>query len=156
AFVNLGLLGWDGGYGVWATGNLGASGTKSFVEPHPYDASKVIRYVALEGPEAGTYFRGRARFQDRTATIDVPEDFRLVTDAEGLTVQITPIGEMASVAVVSMSLDSIVVKSTRDVEFFYLVNGIRHSQKEFQPIGFGREYMPESPTAAMPLAYTPV
>jgi hypothetical protein len=62
-----------------------------------------------------------------------------VTDAEGLTVQVTPIGEMASVAVVSMSLDGIVVKSTRDVEFFYMVNGIRRSQKEFQPIGFGRE-----------------
>src|SRR4029077_17827740 len=49
--------------GVSYFGGLAGTGTKSFVEPHPTDASKLIRYVSLEGPEAGTYFRGRGRFQ---------------------------------------------------------------------------------------------
>jgi len=31
-----------------------ATGTKNFIEPHPTDASKKIRYVSLEGPEAGS------------------------------------------------------------------------------------------------------
>jgi len=31
----------------------------------------VIRYVSLEGNESGTYFRGRAKFQDGVATIEI-------------------------------------------------------------------------------------
>jgi len=49
----------------------------------------------LEGPEAGTYFRGRARFSHGMARIEAPESFRLVTDEKSLTVQITPIGQVA-------------------------------------------------------------
>jgi hypothetical protein len=49
-------------------------------------SSKVIRYMALEGPEAGTYFRGTAGTSGKKAVIEVPESFRIVTDEEGLTV----------------------------------------------------------------------
>lgn len=152
-----GILGYTFGtatYGVFSGGNTGASGTKSFVEPHPSDASKVIRYVSLEGPEAGTYFRGRGKFQNGLATIDVPEDFRMVTDSEGLSIQVTPIGELATVAVVRIDLDEILVRSSRNVEFFYTVNGVRKTQRDFQPIGPGSEYMPRSADARMPLYLT--
>jgi len=138
-------------YGVFANGNLGATGTKPFVEPHPTDASKVIRYVALEGPEAGTYFRGRGKFQNGQAVIDVPDSFRMVTDAEGLTVQITPIGaELTTANVVSASLDQIAVRSNHDVEFFYLVQGVRKAYKDWQPIAEGAEFAPGSPTDRIP------
>jgi hypothetical protein len=138
-------------YGVFANGNLGATGTKPFVEPHPTDASKVIRYVALEGPEAGTYFRGRGRFHDGQAVIDVPDSFRMVTDTEGLTVQITPIGaELTTANVVSASLDQIAVRSNHDVEFFYLVQGVRKAYKDWQPIAEGAEFVPNSPTDRIP------
>lgn len=137
-------------YGVFAGGDFGGTGAKYFIEPHPTDASKVIRYVSLEGPEAGTYFRGRGRFENGLATIDVPEDFRLVTDTEGLSVQVTPIGELASVAVVRIGLDGIVVKASRDVEFFYTVNGVRKTHKHLTPIGPGTEFMPRSADAKMP------
>src|SRR5262249_2359588 len=90
-------------YGVFAGGNFGGTGAKYFVEPPPTDSSMVIRYVALEGPEAGTFFRGKARFQNGFAAIEVPEDFRLVTDPEGLSIQVTPIGEFANVAVVRIA-----------------------------------------------------
>jgi hypothetical protein len=112
-------------------------------------------FVALEGPEAGTYFRGKGRFQRGTAVIAVPESFRMVTDSEGLSIQVTPIGEMATVAVVSLGLDRIVVKGSRDVDFFYTVNGVRQAFKDWEVIQSNTHYVPEEPGARMPLVYAP-
>lgn len=143
-------------YGVWSTANYGGAGAKFFVEPHPTDPSKVIRYIALEGNEPGTYFRGRSRFDRGLSRIRVPEDFRLVTDSEGLTVQITPIREMASFAVMKADLNEIVVRSSRNVEFYYLVQGVRRSHKHLTaPIGSGSEFMPKSADATIPRSLTP-
>ena len=138
------------GYGVYAVGDFGGTGAKHFVEPHPRRADLVIRYISLEGNESGTYFRGRGRFQNGLATIEVPEDFRLVTDSEGLSVVATPIGPMATVSVASIGLDRIVLRGSRNVEFFYLVNGVRKTHRHLTPIGEGREFMPETPVAKMP------
>ncbi len=148
-------LGGSSFYGVYSIGNMGASGTKPFVEVHPTDPSKTIRYVALEGPEAGTYFRGRGRFLDGWARIPVPESFRLVTDGDGLTVQITPIGEMASYAVTQVGLDEIIVRGSKDVEFFYTVNGVRQTFKDWEVIADTGEYTPRSADARMPQAFSP-
>ena len=154
AYLSEGYLGYHTAsvnYGVWSAGPSGASGTKSFVDPHPTDPSKVIRYISLEGNEPGTSFRGRGKFQRGTARIAVPEDFRLVTDAEGLTVQITPIGALATVAVLRMGLDEIVAGSSRDVEFSYLVQGIRKTYADVGPaIGDGTEFLPRSPEDTIP------
>ena len=154
-----GILGWAPGggpiYGVYSYGNTGATGVKQFVEPHPTDAGKVIRYVSLEGNEPGTYFRGRGKFHRGMARIVVPEDFRLVTDEEGLTVQVTPIGAMATVGVLKMDLNEIVVQSSRNLEFSYLVQGIRRSHKHLtSPIGEGGEFAPQSAEARMPASLT--
>lgn len=143
-------------YAVFAFGDYGGNGAKYFVEPHPRQADMVIRYVALEGPESGTYFRGRGKFQNGLATIEVPEDFRMVTAEEGLSVQITPIGEMANFAVLRVGLDRILLKASRNVEFYYLVHGIRRSHKHLKPVGPGQEYMPDSPDATMPAYLTEV
>jgi hypothetical protein len=142
---------------VSACGNGGTnySGTKSFVEPHPTDASKTIKYISLEGPEAGTYFRGRGRFQRGLATISVPEDFRMVTADEGLSIQVTPIGDMATVAVMHIGLDRIVVKGSRNVEFFYTVNGVRRAFAKHEPIAEDNFFVPESPDFVMSLVYSP-
>jgi hypothetical protein len=138
---------------VWAVfglGHIGASGTKYFLDPHPTDASKVIGYIALEGPEAGTYFRGRGKFERGMAKISIPEDFRLVTDAEGLTVQVTPIGAMATVGVLKIDLNEIVVQSSRNVEFSYLVQGVRATFKDTKPIFQAGVFRPESAESTMP------
>ena len=145
-----------GPWGVFAGGNIGATGTKHFLDPHPTDPSLTIAYVSLEGPEAGTYFRGRARFQNGMARIPVPEHFRLVTDAEGLTVQITPIGAMATFAVMKMDLDEIVVQGSRNVEFSYLVQGVRASFKDLVPLRRGGEFAPRSADAKIPEWLSPV
>ena len=154
-FLTGGVLGLSG-YGVYSFGDFGGTGAKYFVEPHPLQADMVIRYVALEGPESGTYFRGKGKLQNGVATIEVPEDFRLVTDAEGLSVQVTPIGGMASVGVLRIGLDAIVVQGSRNLEFFYLVNGVRRSHKHLKPVGPGQEFMPETRDATMPAYLTEV
>ncbi len=142
-----------GPWGVFAIGTLGATGAKSFVKVHPTDPTKVIRYVSLEGPEAGTYFRGTEETRNGMAVIQVPESFRLVTDSEGLTVQLTPLGELATMAVVSEDLNQIVVRSSHDVKFHYLVNGVRQTFKDWQVIVDGG-YMPESPRQKLPASFS--
>jgi hypothetical protein len=138
------------GYGVWFSGNLGGTGTKNFVEPHATDPTLVIKYVALEGREAGTFFRGTATTVNREAVIEVPEDFRIVTAEDGLTVQLTPLGQLSMMAVVSEDLYQIVVRSQRDVKFHYLIQGIRRAYSNLQPVTATLEYMPASPDDRMP------
>ena len=156
AFQVSGVLGYtpDGGttkYGVFSIGNTGVvNGVKSFVEPHPGDASKVIRYVSLEGRESGTYFRGSARTVSGEAVIEVPEDFRIVTDEAGLTVQLTAIGAPPTMYVASKSLRRIVVRSEKDLEFDYLVQGVRRAYKDFEPVAEGMEFAPRSAEDRMP------
>jgi hypothetical protein len=144
-----GVLGYST-YGVYSFGNMGASGTKPFVEPHPTDPTKVIRYVALEGPEAGTYFRGKAVVKDGVATIEVPESFRIVTDTEGLTVHVTAVGRASQTWVESADLNRIVIGATPDVQINYIVHGVRKAYKDWQVIANNVEYVPMSPTATMP------
>jgi hypothetical protein len=129
-----GALGFSSTVGVHSFGDYTGTGAKYFVQPHPTAAGKVIKYIALEGPEAGTYFRGRARFERGVAQIPVPEDFRLTSTEQGLTVQITPVGDFAQYAVIRHDLHMIVVKGSKDVEFFYQVNGVRSGYPQLQPI----------------------
>lgn len=148
----LGYFNGSSGLAAFFFGDTGASGTKSFVEPHPTDASKVIKYVSLEGREAGTYFRGTARVVGGQARISVPDDFRMVTDDEGLTVQLTPIGAAASMYIVSEDLNEIVVASNRNVTFHYQVNGVRRAFKNFEPIqDSGTTFMPDRADSRPPL-----
>lgn len=143
-----GVLGYSGSYGVYSFNDIGAVGTKAFVEPHPTDPSRQLVYVALEGPEAGTYFRGRGRFKAGRAAIAVPEDFRLVTEEEGLTVQITPIGR-ATAWLTRLGLDGIEAESTADVEFCYLVNGFRRNYRSHQALQPNTLFVPEGFGARM-------
>ncbi|MCB9881896.1 MAG: collagen-like protein, partial [Planctomycetes bacterium] len=113
------------GFGVYSDGNFAVTGMKNFIQPHPTDASKQVHFVCLEGNESGTYFRGSDRLVNGVCVIEVPEDFRLVTEARGLTVQVTAIGLPAALWVESRDLDRIVVRGNADLEFDYFVNGVR-------------------------------
>jgi hypothetical protein len=151
-----GYLGLGPSAGVFFFNGLMGTGTKSFIEPHPTDASKVIKFVSLEGNEAGTYFRGRGKFQNGLATIHVPEDFRMATSPEGLSIHVTPIGRMATVAVESIGLDRIVVRGSRDVEFFYMVNGVRRAYPHVETIVENERYLvPKSADARIPVYLSP-
>jgi hypothetical protein len=142
--------------GVESIGDFLATGLKSFADPHPTDPSKMIDYVSLEGRESGTYFRGTASTIQGEAIITIPEDFRMVTDSEGLTVQLTPVGAPASMYVVSEDLNQIVVHSNRDVKFHYMVNGVRASFKDHQPIASSLGvFTPLSAESTMSTAFSP-
>jgi hypothetical protein len=136
-----------GGCTAWAIygqGDFGGTGAKYFVEPHPTDPSKEIRFVCLEGPESGTYFRGTARIVNGSAEIPIPESFRLVTSEKGITVQVTPIGEAAILFCEKRSLGQILIRGSRDVEFDYLVHGIRKAYEDLEPIADNRDFVPRS------------
>ncbi len=139
-----GVEGQSTGFGVFSRGDFGGTMAKYFVEPHPTDPSKEIRYASLEGNEVGTYFRGTGHLVQGQATIVVPEDFRMVTDGDGLTVQLTPIGRAAGLYCVSRSLDRIDVAGAEDVDFDYQVNGIRKAFVGFQSIHDNVAFVPRS------------
>jgi hypothetical protein len=131
------------GYGVYSNGNFAASGEKDFVHPHPHDPSKQIHFVCLEGNESGTYFRGTAHLTDGRAVLEVPEEFRLVSESQGLTVQVTALGPDAGLWVESKTLDRIVVRGHRDVEFDYFTNGVRRGYADVKCIRDNHAYVPE-------------
>lgn len=53
-------------------------------------------------------------------------------------------------AVVSIGLDRIVVKGSRNVDFFYTVNGVRRTFKNHDPILSGTGFMPSSAETRIP------
>jgi hypothetical protein len=135
----------NGHGGAFSGGITSFNGTKNFVEPHPTDPTKQIRFTSLEGPESGTYFRGTARTVNGFATIKVPEAFRMVSSEDGLTVVATPVGKLAVMAVVRQSLDEIVVQSSQDVTFHYMVNGVRRAFPLHDAVEENFFYVPNSP-----------
>ena len=68
----------------------------------------------------------------------LPEDFNLVTSSEGITVQVTPIGDCNGLYVSKKSNSTIIVKElgngTSNAGFDYHVNGIRIGYEDYQPI----------------------
>jgi hypothetical protein len=130
ADLGSGRLGfWNGGtpFAIYSNGNahvqgnFTASGTKMFVQPHPTDAGKEIRYIAVESPSPEIYFRGTAQVQQGISRIDVPEHFRLVARRGTYSTLVTPVGDMATVAVVSENENGIVIKASRNVKVHYVV-----------------------------------
>ncbi|HKE01391.1 MAG TPA: hypothetical protein VKE69_10310 [Planctomycetota bacterium] len=154
--VGYGVLGQTqspSGWGVYSDGKFGATGSKSFIQPHPTDPSREIHFTCLEGNESGTYFRGTSKVVGGVAIVDVPEEFRLVSEGSGLTVQLTAVGKLAVLCVESSDLRRIVVRGSEDVEFSYFVNGVRrgfakhewsHTNTSFVPrergVPFGTQY----------------
>jgi hypothetical protein len=81
----------------------------------------------------------------------VPESFRIVTDPDGLTVQVTPIGaDFTMTTVASANLDQITVRGNHDVDFYYIVHGVRKAYKDWQVIADGTEFVPRSATETIP------
>lgn len=120
------------GYGVLSLGRFSATGSKNFIQPHPEDASRNVLFVCLEGNENGTYFRGKGTLKGGVAEIEIPEEWQLVTEDEGITVQLTVVGSPARVWVETETRKRIVVRGTEDCRFNYLVNGVRRGFAEYQ------------------------
>ncbi len=115
---------------------LVTDGRKMFAQDHPADPTKQIVYVSLEGPEAGTYIRGTAELVNGKAVIDLPEHFSLVTNDEGLTVQLTSRGEWLQLYLVETTTKRIIVREVqgKSGQFDYLVQGVRKGYENHQVI----------------------
>jgi hypothetical protein len=131
------------GWGVISYGASGATGQKNFIQPHPSDPSLEIHFYSLEGNESGTYFRGSEQLAEGLRVIEVPEEFRLVSSPEGLSVQLTAVGAPALLWVESKSLDAIVVRGNADVAFDYTVNGVRRGFEEVEFFATNQGFVPE-------------
>ena len=138
-----GALGYEAGttdYGVYSVGNAHVQGTftatnnKGFVQPHPSDASKEIRYISLEGPHTEVYFRGTAQVSHGVSRIPIPQHFRYVADASTYSTLVTPVGAMATVAVIAEGPEGIVVQASRNVKIHYVVYAEREAVRNSDPV----------------------
>ena len=127
-----------GGLGLYIEGNLTASGTKNFIQEHPTNPDKAIVYTALEAGEAGTYIRGSSALVKGRAIIDLPEHFGLVTNNEGLTVQVTPTGLCNGLYVASKSNAQIEVVElaggASNTSFDWIIYGVRKGYENYEVI----------------------
>jgi hypothetical protein len=122
---------------VTVSGNFTVTGVKNFAMPDPADGSKAIYFTSLEGPEAGTYYRGTAKTVNGEAIVKLPGYFARITEAERMTVQLTPVGAFGQVYVASRTPEQIVIKTAKgadDVEFDYFVQGIRKGYLDYQTV----------------------
>jgi hypothetical protein len=97
----VGVLGQDpvggGGFGLFANGNVGASGTKPFMIDHPLDpANKFLKHFAMESPEVLNLYRGNVILDaSGEATVTLPDYFTSVN--KNFSYQLTAIGSQTNV-----------------------------------------------------------
>lgn len=129
-------------YGVYSDGDFAATGSKSFLQPDPSQPGRAIRFSALEGNESGTYFRGTAELVGGRAELPIPESWRLASEADGITVQLTAVGASLGLYVVEQSRERIVVGGERDGTFHFLVNGLRRGYADHEDLVENRFFRP--------------
>jgi hypothetical protein len=143
---------------------IASNGPKSFLQNHPTDPSRLMAYVALEGPEAGTYTRGSGSIRGGEARIALDPTFALTTDPDiGLTAVVTPRRPRADLYVASVSTKELVVRSGStspdEVGFDYVVNGLRVGFENhpviFESSRFPNATVPSPEAAGLRLAAMP-
>ena len=122
--------------GVTVTGDFTVTGgTKNFAVVDPANSKSAIYFAALEGPEAGTYFRDPARMKDGEAVIDLPGYFSRITEPERPSLQLTPLGTWGRLYVAEKARDRLVIRAapdTSDIEFDFLVQGVRKGYLDYE------------------------
>ena len=120
---------------ITVPGNFTVTGVKNFAVVDPADSKQALYYTALEGPEAGTYYRGSAKTVNGVVVIELPGYFTRLTENERMTVQLTPVGAPGQLYVAEKSAEKLVIKvasGTTDLEFDYLVQGVRKGYLDYE------------------------
>lgn len=88
----IGVQGEGGDYGVYAVGDSGASGVKTFNIDHPLDPdNKTLRHFSIESNEVLNLYRGTATFDNNgSTTITLPKYFNAIN--KDFSYQLTPVG----------------------------------------------------------------
>jgi hypothetical protein len=120
---------------ITVPGDFTVSGVKNFAMVDPANSKQALYYTALEGPEAGTYFRGTAKTVNGEVVIELPGYFARLTETERMTVQLTPVGAPGQLYVAKKSPEKLVIKVAKgsdDLEFDYLVQGVRKGYLNYE------------------------
>jgi hypothetical protein len=119
-------------------GNLSVKGKKEFIQDDPTDPTKQIVFVALEGPEAGTYTRGSAQLKNGEVTIFLPEAFAKATSEKGLTAIANCVDECNGLRVALVTPTQLVIRETQhgksNARIYFLVQGVRKGFENHQAI----------------------
>ena len=93
------------GYGVFSSGNLGASGTKSFVIDHPADPeNRYLRHYCTEGAEPLNAYSGVAVLDDNgVAQVELPDYFATIN--RDPRIQLTAVGAPMPMLHVAQEID---------------------------------------------------
>jgi hypothetical protein len=130
-------------YAGYFVGNVHVSGTltataKPFVQPHKTDPTKEIVYISVESREHVVVIRGKATLTNGVAVIEMPGDWIQVAAGEGITVNLTPMGQWAPLYTESATLSEVVVRSAsggpQDVTFSYYITALRDGFESHEPI----------------------
>ena len=119
---------------LYVSGDLTVTGTKNFEVDYPGDPTKKIIYVALEGPEAGTYIRGTAVCENPETQIVFPDYFRVVTAQNGLTANLTPRNSFSNLYIKELTNEKLIVGCEVGKSFDYVVFGVRKGYENFEVI----------------------
>lgn len=113
-------------YGAY---KIRGSGTVSFVQNHPEDASRVIVHHAPEASEVAVYTRGSGQLEDGFARVVLDPTFQWTANPDlGLTAHVTPREFIdGSLAVEKVSTTSLLVRGPEgaDTPFDFMVWGLR-------------------------------
>ncbi|MBT6440127.1 MAG: hypothetical protein HOK72_10535 [Flavobacteriales bacterium] len=85
-----------GGYSIYANGDLGASGIKTFSIDHPKDPeNKYLRHFSIEANEVLNVYRGNAEFDTNGDAVVVLPDYFDMVNNDNVSYQLTPVGGYA-------------------------------------------------------------
>ncbi len=119
-------------------GTINVQGWKGFDIKHPTKENHRLRYVCLEGPEGGVYYRGILKDSE---FIELPDYWKDLVDTKTITVHLTPIGTYQYLYY-TVAKNRIIVKnhSNLPTHCSYIVYGDRKDGERLIP-----EYKGNSP-----------
>jgi len=119
-------------------GSINVQGWKGFDIKHPTKENHRLRYVCLEGPEGGVYYRGILKDNE---FIELPDYWKDLVDTKTITVHLTPIGTYQYLYY-TVAKNRIIVKnhSNLPTHCSYIVYGERKDGERLIP-----EYKGNSP-----------
>ena len=119
-------------------GSINVQGWKGFDIKHPTKENHRLRYVCLEGPEGGVYYRGILKDSE---FIELPDYWKDLVDTKTITVHLTPIGTYQYLYY-TVAKNRIIVKnhSNLPTHCSYIVYGERKDGESLIP-----EYKGNSP-----------
>ena len=124
---------------AWSGSSINVQGWKGFDIKHPTRENYRLRYVCLEGPEGGVYYRGRVT---NKTVIQLPDYWKELVDPTTITVSLTAIGAHQDLIVKRVEPTQIHLQSKSGIPInaFFHVFGARADGEALTP-----EYEGQSP-----------